>query len=67
MIEEGEGRELSPGLYLVVMLGIIALFVGVIVPALFWRKCPSCRARNGLDASVCRKCGHELDEGQVGE
>jgi hypothetical protein len=58
---------MSSGLYLVVMLGIIVLLIGIIVPALFWRKCPSCRARNGLDALLCRRCGHELDEAQIGE
>lgn len=48
---------MSTTAYLVVMLGIIGLLVALIVPALFWKKCPSCGARNLVDASACSQCG----------
>lgn len=48
---------MSSTVYLVVMLGIIGLLVAVIVPALFWKKCESCGARNIVDATSCARCG----------
>ena len=47
---------MSNTLYLVVMLGVIGLLVAVIVPALFWKKCPACGARNIVDATTCSNC-----------
>lgn len=43
-------------LFLVVMLGVIAVAVAVSVPALFTKRCPQCGARNGLEATECSKC-----------
>jgi|GEM_PF-580929 len=53
---------MSGGLYLAVMLGIIAVVTGVSVPSLFRKKCPTCGARNGLDARMCKKCGAAFSE-----
>ncbi len=53
---------MSDGLYLVVMLGIVALSVAVIVPAVFLKRCGECGARNGLDAQACRSCGWALSD-----
>ena len=49
---------MSPGLYLIVMVGIIVGLVLVIVPSLIFKKCSSCSARNVIDADQCRTCGH---------
>ncbi len=53
---------LSSTLYLVIMVGIIALVTLVSVPSLFLRKCPECGKRNSLEAPVCRSCGAALPE-----
>lgn len=53
---------MSVTLYLVVMLGIIGLLVAIIVPALFWKQCKSCGARNIVDALACAKCGAAFPE-----
>jgi ribosomal protein L40E len=49
-------------LYLVIMVGIIALVTAVSVPSLFLKKCPHCGKRNGLEARICRACGADLPE-----
>ena len=54
---------LSSGLYLLLMLGTIAVLVIIIVPALTLKKCGSCGSQNILDAEMCRKCGHPFSEG----
>lgn len=59
------GAEVEPQamwvtVYLAVMVGIIAAITLVSVPALLFSRCPGCRARNALDADVCRKCGAPL-------
>jgi ribosomal protein L40E len=44
-------------LYLTVMLGIIAIICAASVPSLFFKKCAKCGRRNGIEASVCKRCG----------
>jgi hypothetical protein len=43
-------------IYLVVMLGVIAALTVLFVPAMLWKKCASCGARNMLDATECKRC-----------
>ena len=49
-------------MYLVVMLGIIVLVCAASVPSLFFKRCPNCSARNGIEARTCRKCGAAFPE-----
>ena len=42
---------MSTVVYLTIMLALVAILTAIVVPALFFRKCPHCRARNLLDAS----------------
>jgi len=49
-------------LYLVVMLGIIALICAASVPSLFFKKCAKCGRRNGIETSVCKHCGTAFPE-----
>ncbi len=52
-------------LYMVVMLGIIAVVGAVSVPSLLRQKCPKCGQRNLLDAKECTACKASLvDAGQ---
>ncbi|HEX72428.1 MAG TPA: zinc-ribbon domain-containing protein [Candidatus Hydrogenedentes bacterium] len=50
----------SQTLYLVVMVGIIAVITAISVPSLFFKKCPKCGRRNLLKATACSACGTEL-------
>lgn len=47
---------MSSALYVVIMLGIMALISAVTLPAMLWKKCPNCRKRNDLDAEQCTEC-----------
>lgn len=49
---------MSTGLYVALMLGIMAVVLMVTVPSLLWKKCEKCGDRNGLDATECRACEH---------
>jgi len=42
--------------YLLVMVSIILTVTGIGANALLLKRCPACRARNGIDAIQCRKC-----------
>lgn len=53
---------MSDGLYLTLMLGALAVLIAILVPTMFFVRCSGCGARNGLDASVCRKCGAEMPQ-----
>ena len=48
---------LSTGLYLAVMLVVIGGITAAVIPNLLMKKCGKCKARNSLDAKVCKKCG----------
>ena len=48
---------MAGGKYLAIMLGVMAVGTLVTVPSLFFKKCPHCGIRNGLDATDCRRCG----------
>ena len=48
--------------YLVIMVGVIALATAVSVPSLFWKKCPKCGRRNSLDARTCKHCNAALPD-----
>jgi len=52
----------SAAVYLAVMLGVIAVVTAVSVPSLFWKKCPRCGARNGLDNQTCKRCDAAFPE-----
>ena len=56
------GGVSGSALYLVVMLGIIALSCAASVPSLFFKKCAKCGRRNGIEASVCKHCGTAFPE-----
>jgi ribosomal protein L40E len=49
-------------MYLAVMLGIIALVTAASIASLFFKKCPKCGVRNGLEARSCKKCGAAFPE-----
>ena len=49
---------MSTGLYLTLMIGVIGVLTAFLVPALFWKRCTTCGARNSLDASECKKCNN---------
>lgn len=49
-------------MYLVVMVGIIAVISAIAIPSLFFKKCPQCGRRNRLDANTCAACGAALPE-----
>ena len=59
-----ESVSVSSTIYLVIMVGIIALVTAVSVPSLFWKKCPACGKHNHLDAETCKACGAEFPEGE---
>jgi len=50
------------GIYLAVMLCVIAVVTALSVPSLFFKKCPRCGARNGLDAATCKRCDAAFPE-----
>lgn len=56
---------MSTEVYLWVMVGIIAVVTCISVPSLFWKKCPQCGKRNGLDATVCKACGADYPEDEL--
>lgn len=43
-------------MYVIIMLGLMALVGVACVPALLRKNCPACGARNRLDAVLCSKC-----------
>lgn len=49
-------------MYLYAMLAVIAIVSLIAAPSLFRKKCHKCRARNGLDAKVCARCGEPFPE-----
>lgn len=49
-------------LYLMVMMGIIALICAASVPSLFFKKCANCGRRSGIEAPVCKQCGTPFPE-----
>jgi ribosomal protein L40E len=53
---------MSSSLYVIVMMGVMILVTVVSVPALFFKKCPRCGVRNGIDAKKCRKCSEVFPE-----
>lgn len=53
---------LSSGLYIALMVGVIILMTVITVPFVFFKKCPSCSVRNGLDATECKKCNTAFSE-----
>ena len=53
---------MSKTLYLVIMLGIIAVITIASVPSLFRKTCPKCRSRNWLEAKSCKQCGTPFRE-----
>ena len=58
MVRFGSPCVLSgSALYLIVMLGVIALICAAGVPSLFFKKCAKCGRRNGIEASACKQCG----------
>lgn len=52
-------------MYLVVMVGVIALTALVALPALMFKRCPGCGKINLVDARVCRTCGHVFPEEDI--
>ena len=46
--------------YLLIMVGIIAVVLVVTVPAMFVPKCVQCGKRNEIDTAVCTQCGADL-------
>jgi len=54
--------------YLLVMVGIIVVITAFLVPALLWKKCGGCGARNMLDATECKRCKKPFptDDGPLG-
>lgn len=62
------GLSTNAIIYLAVMVGIIAVMTAVLVPALLWKKCPSCGTRNMLDARECKRCKQPFpaDDGTAG-
>lgn len=53
---------MTPGLYVALMAGVIVLMTAITIPFVFFKKCPSCGVRNGLDATECRKCKAAFSE-----
>ena len=53
---------MSKTLYLVIMLGIIAVITIASVPSLFRKTCPKCGSRNWLEAKTCKQCGTAFRE-----
>lgn len=53
--------------YLVVMVGVIALISAILLPALFWKKCAECGSRSIVDATSCKRCGCEFPEEGPGD
>ena len=53
-------------IYLMVMMGIIALICAASVPSLFFKKCAKCGRRNGIEAPVCKQCGTPFPETKRG-
>ena len=58
-----ERLRVSSGLYLALMVGVIGILTAFFVPALLWKRCTTCGARNSLDASECEKCKNAFPEG----
>ena len=44
-------------LYLIIMLGVVAVVALISVPSLIRQKCHKCGARNSLEATHCIRCG----------
>ena len=60
---EAAGKvDVTTTIYLLVMVGIIAVVTAVSVPSLFFRKCPACGKRNAVDADRCRACSAALPQ-----
>lgn len=57
-----ECLRVSTGLYLTLMVGVIGVLTAFLVPALFWKRCTTCGARNSLDAGECKKCNKTFPE-----
>jgi len=55
---------LSKTLYLVIMLGIIAVITIASVPSLFRKACPKCGMKNWLEAKACKQCGAPFPESE---
>ena len=53
---------MTTGLYLAIMLGVIALCVIVTLPSLLRHKCRKCGTRNDLEARQCSHCQASLEE-----
>jgi hypothetical protein len=51
-----EKISVSTAVYVALMLGIIIVCCMLTIPVLLLKKCPSCGARNGLDAKTCKRC-----------
>ena len=60
------GLSNSAVIYLAVMLSVIVALTGLLVPALFLKRCARCGKRNMLDATECKQCKKPFpaDDGQ---
>ncbi len=55
-VSSPEQGLMSSGVYLGIMLGVIAVCTGLAIPSLFRQKCPKCGTRNSLEAKQCKRC-----------
>jgi len=53
---------MTPELYALLMVGVIALVGVVVVPALLRKRCGGCGTRNPLDATMCSACRRPFPE-----
>lgn len=51
---------MSSTLYLLLMVGIIAVVAAVVTPALILKRCAHCHARALIDTPRCRRCGQDF-------
>jgi len=51
---------MSDQTFLFIMLGVIVAVFSLAVPSVVRKRCPACKARNGLESPRCVKCGHEF-------